>query len=82
LTKHTPGLVSATVECDSQDLHATGAPEMITLLEADLAAAIRAELVEYFHAGVSPQPTLARYEFDRIVGGIMLRVADRAIATS
>jgi hypothetical protein len=80
LTKHTPGLVSATVECDSQDLHATGAPEMITLLEADLAAAIRAELVEYFHAGVSP--TLARYEFDRIVGGIMLRVADRAIATS
>lgn len=49
-----------------------GAPEILMVSVSHLAAAMRAELVEFFHDGVSP--TLGRYGVDHIVGGVIQRV--------
>jgi hypothetical protein len=62
-----------TVDVALQHNSVSGAPEMFTVSCADLAAAIRAELVEFFHDGVSP--TLGQYAVDHIVGGTIQRVA-------
>ena len=70
MTKHPPQ-----VDTPPAPETGAGAPEMFTVSCPDLAAAIRAELEEFFHDGVSP--TLGRYGGDRIVGGIIMRVADR-----
>jgi hypothetical protein len=50
-----------------------GAPEIFTVSSPNLAAAIRAELEEFFDDGVSP--TLGQYAVDHIIGGILQRVS-------
>lgn len=62
----------------STDAHpesSAGAPEMLVLSVPDLASAIRAEMAEFFHDGVSA--TLGQYAVDHIIGGIIQRVAPR-----
>jgi hypothetical protein len=61
------------LEASSPPDSGAGAPEMVMVSEADLALAIRTELEEFFHDGVSP--TLGRYEIQHIIGGIIQRVA-------
>ena len=55
-------------------------PNEIVTTRQNLAAAIEAELKDYFFDGVSP--TLGQYEVDRIVGGILIRVQPGKPASS
>jgi hypothetical protein len=54
-----------------------GEPGKFTISCEDLAAAVRAELVEFFHDGVAP--TLGQYAFDHIIGGIIQRLEPHSI---
>jgi hypothetical protein len=47
-------------------------PNTFVLTRAQLAAAVREELIDFFHDGVFP--TLGEYAFGHIVGGIIQRV--------
>ena len=78
LTKHPPKVVNATAPCGSVEAQGAGAPEMLTVSTARLAATIRAELAEWFHD--SDGPTLGEYAVGHIVGGIIQRVVDDARA--